>query len=161
MRVLIVSDTHGRHLNFDTALEDAGKVDAVIHLGDFEGEEYYYEAACECPLYMVKGNNDYFSYEPSERVIFLQDKTIFMTHGHQYMVSMDLERIKREARRREAQIVMHGHTHRPYVLEEDGMVFLNPGSLSRPRQAGREPSYIVMTIAENGKMDFDIRYIKD
>lgn len=159
MRVLIVSDTHGKHLNFDTAYEEAGLVDAVIHLGDFEGEEWYYESVCDCPVYMVRGNNDYFSYESDERIIFLEDKTIFMTHGHQYRVSTGHEEILREGKRREADIIMHGHTHRPYVLEEDGKIVLNPGSLSRPRQVGREPSYILMTIKANGKVDFDIRYL--
>ena len=34
MRILIVSDTHGRHDKFDKALEKAGKIDLMIHLGD-------------------------------------------------------------------------------------------------------------------------------
>ena len=33
MRVLIVSDTHGRHGNLDRALEEAGEIDVFIHLG--------------------------------------------------------------------------------------------------------------------------------
>lgn len=37
MRVLVVSDTHGKHFNFDDALADTGKIDALIHLGDVEG----------------------------------------------------------------------------------------------------------------------------
>ena len=39
MRVLIVSDTHGRHAAFDRALEEAGKFDLVIHFGGVEGGE--------------------------------------------------------------------------------------------------------------------------
>ena len=44
MRVLIVSDTHGRHTSLDRALKEAGDIDMFIHLGDVEGGEDYIEA---------------------------------------------------------------------------------------------------------------------
>ena len=44
MRVLIVSDTHGKHTGLDRALEDAGEIDVFIHLGDVEGGEDYLNA---------------------------------------------------------------------------------------------------------------------
>ena len=44
MRVLIVSDTHGRHTSLDRALKEAGEIDMFIHLGDVEGGEDYIEA---------------------------------------------------------------------------------------------------------------------
>ena len=45
MRVLIVSDTHGRHTSLDRALKEAGEIDMFIHLGDVEGGE-----ADNCPV---------------------------------------------------------------------------------------------------------------
>lgn len=39
MRVLIISDTHGRHTAFDRAIMEAGKIDYLVHLGDTEGGE--------------------------------------------------------------------------------------------------------------------------
>ena len=47
MKILIVSDTHGRHQALDRALEEAGKIDMFIHLGDVEGGEDYLEAVVE------------------------------------------------------------------------------------------------------------------
>jgi len=41
MKVLIVSDTHGRHTGLDRVLEKEGKIDLFIHLGDIEGGESY------------------------------------------------------------------------------------------------------------------------
>lgn len=38
-RILIVSDTHKRLGNLYEALEKEGSVDAMIHLGDLEGDE--------------------------------------------------------------------------------------------------------------------------
>ena len=66
MRVLIVSDTHGRHGNFDRALEEAGEIDVFIHLGDVEGGEDYMDAVIDCEKHMVRGNNDFFSDLPRE-----------------------------------------------------------------------------------------------
>ena len=44
MKVLIVSDTHGKHRSLDRALEEAGEFDMFIHLGDVEGGEEYINA---------------------------------------------------------------------------------------------------------------------
>ena len=37
MKILVVSDTHGRHANLDRALKETGEIDGFIHLGDIEG----------------------------------------------------------------------------------------------------------------------------
>ena len=66
MRVLIVSDTHGRHSGLDRVLEEAGKIDMFIHLGDVEGGEEYIDAVVDCEKHMVRGNNDFFSELPDE-----------------------------------------------------------------------------------------------
>ena len=60
MRVLIISDTHGRHTAFDRAIMEAGKIDYLVHLGDTEGGEDYIEAVVECEKHMIRGNNDFF-----------------------------------------------------------------------------------------------------
>ena len=61
MKVLIVSDTHGRHTGLDRVLEKEGKIDLFIHLGDIEGGESYINSVVECEKHMVRGNNDFFS----------------------------------------------------------------------------------------------------
>ena len=81
-----------------------------------------------------------------------------MTHGHNYYVSMGSEIIAREARARGFDIVMYGHTHKPVVNRQEGIIAVNPGSLSYPRQEGRRPSYIVMEV-EGEKADFVIEYL--
>ena len=159
MRVLIVSDTHGRHYNFDDALEQVGKIDYLVHLGDVEGEEWYYETLTGCPVYMLAGNNDLFSRSMQQMEIKFGKKVAFMAHGHQYFVSRGTEDILREGKRRGVDIIMHGHTHKPYIKEVDGITILNPGSLTLPRQEGRRPSYIVMEIDRMGEAKFEIRYL--
>ena len=64
MRILIVSDTHGRHSALDRALNEAGRIDVFVHLGDIEGGEDYVNAVVDCEKHIVRGNNDF---GPSER----------------------------------------------------------------------------------------------
>lgn len=161
MRVLIVSDTHGRHSAFEKVLNEAGKIDYLVHLGDTEGGEDYIEAVCGCPAYVLAGNNDFFSDCLREMEIMFGPKKAFMTHGHYYYVSLGPERIVEEGKARGADIVMFGHTHKPFLEEIDGMTVLNPGSLSYPRQEGRKGSYIIMEMDGNGDARFEIKYLEN
>ena len=159
MKILIVSDTHGRHSAFDKALKEAGKIDALVHLGDTEGGEDYIEAVCGCPAYVLAGNNDFFSDNLREMEVVFGTKKAFMTHGHYYYVSLGPERIIEEGKMRNADIVMFGHTHKPFLEMIDGMIVLNPGSLSYPRQEGRKGSYIMMEIEPDCNVKCEIKYL--
>ena len=160
MRVLIVSDTHGKHGNLDRVLERAGYIDVFIHLGDVEGGEIYIDAVVECEKHIVRGNNDFFSDLPREEEFMLGSKRVFITHGHNYYVSLDPEIIKEEGRARKADIVMYGHTHKPYLDVEEDITVLNPGSLSFPRQEGRKGSFMILEMDENGNCDYKQLYIE-
>lgn len=159
MKILIVSDTHGKHMNLDRALEKECPIDMFIHLGDVEGGEDYIDAVVECEKHVVKGNNDFFSELPREEEFYIGSRKVFITHGHNYFVSLDPEQIREEGRARQADIVMFGHTHRPYLDEESDMIVLNPGSLSYPRQEGRKSSYMILEINENGEMGIQEYYL--
>lgn len=160
MKILIVSDTHGRESNLVKALEKTGPIDALIHLGDVEGSEDYIRTLTEAPVYMVGGNNDYFTDLPSEEIVELGKYRALITHGHYYYVSWNVDRLKEEAENRQVDIVMYGHTHRPYLEITPGLTILNPGSLSLPRQEGRKPSYMVMEIDRKGEAHYTICYLK-
>lgn len=159
MKILIVSDTHGRHSGLDKVLECENDIDMLFHLGDVENGEDYIEAIATCPVYMIAGNNDFFSYLPSEREIRIGKYKVFMTHGHGYYVSMDTRTLRRAAIDRGVDIVMFGHTHRPYIDVEGDLKVINPGSLSYPRQEGRRGTYIIMEIDHNGEANFDLRHV--
>lgn len=160
MKILIVSDTHGSHKNLDKVIARVGKVDMFIHLGDVEGEEEYLKACLDCEKHMVRGNNDFFSDLPREEEFMIGDYKVFITHGHGYYVSLDPECIREEGRARQADIVMFGHTHKPYFEKEKDIILLNPGSLSYPRQEGRKGSYMIMDVNEKGKAEFQEFYLE-
>lgn len=160
MRILIVSDTHRKNENFLEAVRREKPLDLIIHCGDVEGSEYLVNEAGDCPAYIVMGNNDFFSSLPREVVCDIGNYRVWVTHGHNYYVSMGNETIKKVAKQREMDIVMYGHSHKPVVDESDGVIAVNPGSLSYPRQYDRRPSYILMELDREGKAHFDIRYIE-
>lgn len=157
MKVLIVSDTHRKNENYFKVLELV-KPELVIHCGDAEGSEYVLTEAAKCPVQIVLGNNDFFSYLPRELELKIASYKVWVTHGHNYYVSMGNEVIKREAQARDMDIVMYGHTHKPVVDRKGSVIAVNPGSLSYPRQEGQRPSYIIME-AEEEEVRFSIEYL--
>lgn len=159
MKILIVSDTHRSDYNLVRVMELEGPVDRVIHLGDIEESEGAIQKIVGCQLDIVRGNNDYWGDLPKEKEIEIGRYRILLTHGHRYFVSLDTQMLKQEARDRGVQIAMYGHTHRPKIETEHGVTVLNPGSLSYPRQIGRQPSYIVMEFDADGEAQFTLKYL--
>ena len=157
MRVLVVSDTHRKNDNYFDIVK-RHRPDLVIHCGDSEGSEYALTEAADCSVQIVLGNNDFFSYLPRDLELQLGPYKVWVTHGHNYYVSMGNEMLKREALSRGADIVLYGHTHRPVVDREGSVIAVNPGSLSYPRQEGHRPSYVIMEIKDEG-VDFTIKYL--
>lgn len=158
-KILVVSDTHRKHSNLEKVLERESPLDLLIHLGDAEGYEEYIAEIAGCPVEIVSGNSDFFSALPREKELEVDGYHILITHGHYYYVSAGIEDIKKEAYGRGMDIVMFGHTHRPIVDYGKDVIAVNPGSISCPRQEGKQPSYIIMTVDSNGKADFTINYL--
>ena len=159
MRILIVSDTHRKNENYFKVLQKMKKLDMVIHCGDVEGSEYALSEAADCPVLMVSGNNDFFTQLPREQELNIGDYKVWVTHGHNYLVSLGTERIKQEAKARGVQIVMFGHTHRPCLEQEEDIIALNPGSLSYPRQDGHKPTYALKEIDKQGEVHFTLAHL--
>lgn len=159
MKILIVSDTHRKHEYLEAVLEQEKPLDMLIHLGDAEGCEDYIEVIAECPVEVIAGNNDFFSNLPGERELRIGKYKVLLTHGHYYYVNAGIGHIKREAEARGIDIVMFGHTHRPIIDQDENVIVLNPGSISYPRQDGKNPSYIIMDLDEEGNARFSIEYL--
>ncbi|MDD6057458.1 MAG: metallophosphoesterase [Clostridiales bacterium] len=159
MKIMIVSDTHRKHQNLMEALHREQPIDLLIHLGDAEGTEQEIAQMAGCPVEIVAGNNDFFSDLPREKELWLGAYRVLLTHGHYYYVTTSTERIKKEAEAGNYDIVMFGHTHRPLVDCSTRTMLINPGSISYPRQEGRQPSYIRLNLERNEKPQFEIMYL--
>ena len=161
MKILIVSDTHRRDDNLKKVINDNLPLDMLIHLGDVEGSEQYIPewVTPECERQMVRGNNDFFSALDRELEIQIGKYKVLLTHVHYYNVSLGTEQLVEDAKERGFDIAMFGHTHRPYFDDSQGIIVLNPGSLSYPRQEGRKPSYMIMELDEEGNAHFMEHYL--
>lgn len=155
MKILVVSDTHGRLDNLEYVLEKVKPIDLLIHLGDVCRQEDYIEALADCPCEIVAGNNDIFSTLPRVRELKLGNYRIHLEHGHRLPYS--IEGMRREAADLQCDILMSGHTHRPLIDEADGIWLVNPGSISLPRQEGHNPTYIIMEIDKKGCVHFTLK----
>ena len=66
------------------------------------------------------------------------------SYGHPYNVKFGYENIIAEAKRRNADIVLFGHTHNQYTEYIDGLYIMNPGSV------GMNGDYGVIDITSKG-----------
>ena len=160
MKILVVSDTHGWDENLDKAMEKEAPFDMMIHLGDLEGSELKLSYTVSCPLYMVRGNNDYNAALPITMTVRVPGHKIFATHGHRYHVKLGRGMMCADAAKDDCDIILYGHTHRELIEWEGSILVINPGSLSYPRNETRTPSYAVLTIDEKQQVDVEIRYIR-
>ena len=154
MRVLIVSDSHGRNDYVKQAMQQTGTFDAFIHLGDVGADAEELKTFAACPSYIVAGNNDVGSGLPATLTVTLGGKKIFLTHGHRYGGDYDVRRLGLLGTMNHMDMVMFGHTHYPYLDRSEELMMLNPGSLTYPRQEGRARTFMVMEIHPEGNVDF-------
>lgn len=159
MKVLLVSDSHGRNQNMEKVIRKVSPIDLLIHLGDLEGSEGYLETISPCPVEMVAGNNDFFSRLPREKVVQIGRHKVFLTHGHNHYVNYGYDRLREAARRSGCDYAFFGHIHRPVFDTDENVTVVNPGSISLPRQDNRRPSYAILDVDRKGEMQIDIYYI--
>lgn len=164
LRILVMSDSHGRNENVELAIaqvrEEIGEFQMLIHLGDV-GDAREIESLAGVPCYIVRGNTDYDAKLLNANVIEAGGHRIFATHGHLYQVDMRLDLLRFAALENDCDIAMYGHTHVPYLEEDsDDVTILNPGSISKPRQADHRYTYMVMEIDDEDEVTYELRYVE-
>ena len=152
MRILVISDSHGKGQLVDRIIRSQNTAKHVFFLGDVVGdiEDFTYEYT-DRTFHIVSGNCDYSSFYPSSDRAKIGDTGIFYTHGHTFGVKGTTENLAKAARERNCKIALYGHTHVSHISYEDGVHIVNPGSVSKPRDGSRA-SYAVIDIEENGIM---------
>ena len=69
MRILVISDSHGRNDDVAGVIKQVGPIDMLIHCGDVERGDNYIRSLVDCPVHMVAGNNDYNLDLPSKDIL--------------------------------------------------------------------------------------------
>ena len=144
MKILVLSDSHGSINECMEAVEQAGSINGIIHLGDLSHDAEDLSAIYpNIPIEYVTGNNEFGSLAPYEKIIMLGGKRVFITHGHHYRVKSTLGDLYYKAKVAKLDLVLYGHTHFPNEEFKEGVWYVNPGSI---RYMG---SYCIVEIIDN------------
>jgi putative phosphoesterase len=153
IRVGLISDTHGwldrRALQ---AFESERPLAAILHAGDIGADDVLYDLEEIAHVTAVLGNCDYelpgFDLGTVARVNL---------GGVGIVVVHDVDQLSLKPA---DEVVVHGHSHRPRVEPQRGLLFLNPGSATQRR---RQPSCTVgvLEIAADGALSARIIDLDD
>lgn len=153
MRIGLLSDTHGILEPAFRALELLGPVDLLVHAGDHYHDASGLAALVDFPVHAVVGNCDSRLEGPEEKILEIEGMKLYITHGHKYNVKMSLLRLYHRAAEVGAAAAVYGHTHvsgycytpAEGCLNSQGLLLINPGSVSKPRNGDR-PSFGLLEI---------------
>lgn len=145
-KIAVFSDTHGSIENLRFFTDRLGQVDSVFHLGDCVEDVPMLAARLNSGYVSVRGNCDPWAPQPLEEIIEWDGHRILLLHGHTHMGRLALYY---KAKAENCSVVCFGHTHVASIELYDGVLLLNPGSLSRPRDR-KGPSCAVLTVTPDG-----------
>jgi len=144
-KILVVSDSHGLTKELGALKErHRDEVDLMIHCGD---SQLMADGKDMAGFVAVRGNCDFDSRYPMDRLEETAGKKIYVTHGHKYSVKTSLMNLHYRAREVQADIACFGHSHVLGAEMIDGILFLNPGSILLPRER-REKTYVILDLFE-------------
>lgn len=165
MKLMIASDIHGSSFYLKQLLQCYKRENAtrLLLLGDilYHGprndlptgyapkEVIQILNAMKDEIWCVRGNCEAevdqmvleFPIMSDSMLLYLDGHTIFATHGHLYNEE-NLPPLKK------GDILLHGHTHVQALKVTEGYTYLNPGSVSIPKE-GNKNSYMTY---EDGKV---------
>ena len=117
----LISDTHG--LLRPQAIAALAGVDLIIHAGDIGKPAVLTELKKIAPVAAIKGNNDTGDW--AER---LPEYRNVKVGQHRLYVIHNVHELGFDPAARKYRIVISGHSHKPTIVEKDGVLFVNPGS---------------------------------
>jgi putative phosphoesterase len=154
VRLGVVSDTHGR---FDPKIPRLFRgVEAILHAGDIGAMEVIRALEAIAPVYAVEGNNDRFGNFPEERVECFAGRRVLLRHifGELHQLRAAQRALLQSAT---AEVVVFGHSHRPYRARLGGTLLFNPGSAGPRRFA--LPRTVGLLRLEPGRIDARIAHL--
>ena len=157
MKILVVSDIHGSKYYAEKLKEifENEKVDKIMLLGDlyYHGprnpltKEYDPKAVCEILnslseyILCVRGNCDaevdemISNFEFNDNInLELNGKKFLFTHGHKYNIDNIPDNID---------TLIYGHFHTGFIKEKDGILCINAGSITLPKNDTKN-SYLII-----------------
>jgi uncharacterized protein len=129
MKIGVISDTHDY---FDPKIRDVfADVDHILHAGDIGLPWIIMELEHLAPVTAVLGNNDAGLNFKETEVVQLTGRK-FLVH-HIVDVHRPSDTARRCITRERPDVVVFGHSHKPFNQDIGGMLYFNPGYAGKPR----------------------------
>ncbi|MEM1662250.1 MAG: YfcE family phosphodiesterase [Desulfurococcaceae archaeon] len=177
MSILVIGDTHIPDraetipFMFKNIIEEKRIWDTVIFTGDLTGKEVLdWVKNLGRRVVVVRGNMDYLAL-PRTQTIVVEGLRIGVHHGDGVYPRGDIDGLTRIAKQIDANILVSGHTHSPFVkIGGNGAVLLiNPGSLTGVWGGGggsMKPSFMTLDVSKDSvvieiyELDNDVYFRK-
>ncbi|MEP7250378.1 MAG: YfcE family phosphodiesterase [Spartobacteria bacterium] len=146
LRIFVLADTHDHLPEKLEALAEGA--DEIWHLGDVCAPHLVVELEnLGLPLTLVRGNCDG------------NDDWPLVVDLKRNGVRFRLVHIVPSQAPEEVDVLLHAHTHIPRHEKKGGVLFLNPGCVTRPNR-GAPASVAHLTIAADGKLDWSLTRLR-
>ena len=143
MRIGLISDTHipGSVRDLWPQVFDVfDGVDGILHAGDLHSRSVIDQLSVLAPVYVARGNGDIEVVHERLRdtwVLDFEGVCVCMIHEFPRPKRRSSEFIRGYLERNfpgvSPDVVVYGHTHRDEITHVDGMICINPGSPTLPR----------------------------
>ncbi len=154
MKILVVSDTHGRpHPDLDQRVREAAP-GHILHAGDIGDLTVLNNLRKHAPVTAVRGNIDDRSPDmPDAVTITIEDASgcvlkILLVHVGIRGLTIRAD-VARLARTEGATVVVCGHSHIPFAAHDRGLTVFNPGSAG-PRRFQLPVVFGIMDVKRDG-----------
>jgi putative phosphoesterase len=145
MKIGVISDTHD-YLD-PKVLELFEGVDHILHAGDVGTAFITFQLEQVAPVTAVFGNTD--------AGLSLKETEVVELDGRKYLVHHIVnprelgDRVQSRITRERPDVVVFGHTHKPFSQMFGGILYFNPGYAGKPR-FGAERSVAILSWKEGG-----------
>lgn len=142
-KIIILSDTHipGRAKSLPNILLNACEdADLIIHAGDWQTLDVFFELSAYAETVGVAGNVDPWDIVErfgKKKILTIENLKIGIVHGDGMMKTTEQRAI--DAFENDGvDLIIFGHSHVPLLKETHGATLFNPGS---PTDKRRQPQY--------------------
>ncbi len=156
MRILVVSDVHTNIKVLKEILDKEKNIDLKIFLGDLQSSD---KQIVENNFdFYVKGNSDFPNNWETLIITEIEKFKVLITHGHLFerlLKKIDFKIMYDYAKQNKIDLILHGHDHIKANETKNGIVRINPGSTTFPRD-GEYGTYVILEL--NNKKIENIEY---
>ncbi|MBN4056500.1 MAG: YfcE family phosphodiesterase [Alkaliphilus sp.] len=151
MKIGVLGDSHGIDGNIVAAMKKLQDAELIVFTGDHLSDIKKIENDFDGEVIAVRGNCDRNG--DIEVIKIIKGRRFFICHGHKYGVKYSLDNLYYRAQEVNADVAIFGHTHIPYYEEVNGIVMINPGSVTFPRGRSKK-SCVMIKLDEKIKVEF-------